>query len=98
MLEICKVCGCKTLWKAGIFKGKQRYRCKNCHKTQVETDGRVKYSEEEREHAFALYGQGCGLQQIARMMSKLFGKNYRYQTIAHWIKRAGLKRLDKKTK
>ena len=55
MLEICAVCGCKALWKAGIVKGKQRYRCKNCNKNQAETDGRVKYSGEERKYALVLY-------------------------------------------
>ena len=39
-VENLKVCG----WKAGIVKGKQRYRCKNCNKNQAETDGMVKYS------------------------------------------------------
>ena len=31
-------------------------------------------------------------------MSKIFNKNYRYQTIINWIKRAGLKVLSEQTK
>ena len=92
MLEICAVCG----WKAGIVKGKQRYRCKNCNKNQAETDGRVKYSEAERKYALVMYLEGCGFRRIARIMSKIFNKNYRYQTIMNWIKRAGLKEMSEK--
>ena len=84
MLETCKVCGCKGLWKAGVVKGKQRYRCKNCNKNQAETDGRVKYTAEERRHALVLYLEGGGFRRIARIMSKLFGKIYRYQTTMNW--------------
>ena len=31
-------------------------------------------------------------------MSKIFNKNYRYQTIINWIKMAGLKGMSEKTK
>ena len=45
-----------------------------------------------------MYLEGCGFRRIARIMSKIFNKNYRYQTIINWIKRAGLKVLSEKTK
>ena len=93
-VENLKVCG----WKAGIVKGKQRYRCKNCNKNQGEADGRMKYSDEERKHAVVLYWKGCGFRRIARIMSKIFNKNCRYQTIMNRSKRAGLKVLSEKTK
>lgn len=99
MLDACKACGCKTFWKAGIIKGKQRYRCKNCKKAHSETDARVKYSEEEHQYAFGLYLKGCGFQRIAKIMGESFGKKYLYQTIKHWIKRAGLiKNSDRENK
>ena len=97
-MEICKFCGCRGLWKAGVINEKQRYRCKSCNRTQGATDERVKYSEEERRQALVLYLEGCGFRKIARIMGKLCGKNYRYQTIMHWIKVAGLKVLSEKTK
>ena len=97
MLEICAVCGCKALWKAGIVKGKQRYRCKNCNKNQAETDGRVKYSGAERKYALVMYLEDCGFRRIARIMSKIFGKHYRHQTIMNWIKIAGLKVSSERT-
>ena len=98
MLEICAVCGCKALWKAGIVKGKQRYRCKNCNENQAETDGRVKYSGAERKYALVMYLEDCGFRRIARIMSKIFGKHYRHQTIMNWIKKAGLRVLKENSK
>ncbi len=67
MLQECEVCACKALWKAGIVKGKQRYRCKNCGKNQAETAGREKYTDEERKHAVVLYLEGGGFRRIARI-------------------------------
>ena len=98
MLEVCKVCGCKGLWKTGIINGKQRYRCKNCNKNQAETDGREKYSAEERRCALVVYLKGGGFRRIAMIMSKLFGKYDRHQTVVNWIKKAGLKVLSVQTK
>ena len=45
-----------------------------------------------------VFGGGGGFRRIARIMSKIFNKNYRYQTIMNWIKRAGLKVLSAQTK
>ena len=98
MLEICAVCGCKALWKAGIVKGKQRYRCKNCNKNQAETDGRVKYSGAERKYALVMYLEDCGFRRIARIMSKIFGKHYRHQTIMNWIKKDWIKGFEREVK
>ena len=52
----------------------------------------------QRKHSLVLYLEDCGFRKIARIMSKIFNKNYRYQTIMNWIKRAGLKVLSEKTK
>ena len=43
-----------------------------------------------------MYLEDCGFRRIARIMSKIFNKNYRYQTIMNWIKRAGLKEMSEK--
>ena len=45
-----------------------------------------------------VFGGGCGFRRIAIIMSKLFGKYYRHQTVVNWIKRAGLKVLSAQTK
>ena len=74
------------------------YRCKACAKNQVEVDDRVKYSDEGRIQALVLYLEGSGFRRIARIMGKLFRKEYRHQTIMHWIKIIGLKVLVEEEK
>ena len=37
-----------SVMEAGVVKGNQKYRCKNCGKNQAETAGREKYTDEER--------------------------------------------------
>ena len=32
--------------------------------------------------------------RIARIMKEFFGKEYRYQTIVNWVKRAGMKAMN----
>ena len=93
-MEDCRFCGCQGLWKIGTSTGKQRYKCKNCGKSQAEVDDRVKYSDEERRRAIVLYLEGCGFRRIARIMKEFFGKEYHYQTIVNWVKRAGMKAMN----
>ena len=45
-----------------------------------------------------MYLEGCGFRRIARIMSKIFNKNCRYQTIMNWIKKAGLRVLKENSK
>ncbi len=100
-MERCKYCGHRVLWKAGIVKEKQRFKCAHCKRVQVEKDTRYKYSERERNSALALYLEGIGFRQVARVMSKIFGKKYVYQTIIKWITKEGkqaLHRQDNKPK
>ena len=49
-------------------------------------------------HALLLYLEWGGFRRIARIMSKIFGKHYRHQTIMNWIKKAGLEVLKEKSK
>ena len=42
-MKACRFCGCQGLWKIGTSTGKQRYKCKNCGKSQAEVDDRVKF-------------------------------------------------------
>ena len=61
----------------------------------MEKDSRYKYSERERNSALALYLEGMGFRQIARVMSKIFGKKYVYQTIIKWITKEGKQALHR---
>ena len=38
----CRYCGSESTHKSGIIRGKQRYKCKDCGKNFLETDGRIK--------------------------------------------------------
>ena len=38
----CRYCGSEKTYKSGIIRGKQRYKCKDCGKNFLETDGRSK--------------------------------------------------------
>ena len=79
--KVVNIVGIEYCWKAGIVKEKQRFKCAHCKRVQVEKDTRYKYSERERNSALSLYLEGMGFRQIARVMSKIFGKKYVYQTI-----------------
>ncbi|MBQ2175455.1 MAG: hypothetical protein II453_10480, partial [Alphaproteobacteria bacterium] len=52
----------------------------------------------QRKYALVLYLERNGFKRIARIMSKIFNKNYRYQTIMNWIKKAGLRVLKENSK
>ena len=94
-MDKCRFCGCEKLYKRGIVDGKQRYSCTNCGKNQSDTDDRMKYTDDERSYAIKLYLEGNGFRRIERLMSSLFGKVYRHQTIMKWIKKAGGEALKK---
>ena len=100
MIESCKYCGHKVLWRAGVVKRQQRFKCSHCKRVQVENDTRYKFSAHERNSALSLYLESMGFRQIARVMSKIFGKKYVYQTIIKWIKKKKVRRRfnDKKIK
>lgn len=62
----CPVCAGPT-WKAGIQRGKQRYKCKTCgyHFTQSMTKN---YPPEMHQKAVALYLEGLGFRAIGRLL------------------------------
>ena len=92
-MERCRHCGSERIIKTGHRDGQQKWRCKDCKKFQGERDRREKYSAKEREMALALYLEGCGFRRIARILSKMFEKNFCYQTIILWIKKEA-KKID----
>jgi transposase-like protein len=88
-MENCKHCGSEKLRKNGFNRGKQRYFCKDCRKSQVEGDKREKYSEEVKKAALVMYLEGCGFRSIARILRKIFPIKINYQLIIYWIKNFG---------
>ena len=97
-MEKCKYCRHVGVWKAGIVRKKQQYKCPECRCAMCVKDSRIKFTDKGREATITLYLEENGFRRIARIMSKIFNKNYRYQTIMNWIKNAGLKVLSEKTK
>jgi transposase-like protein len=88
-MENCKHCGSEKLRKNGFNRGKQRYFCKDCGKSQVEGDNREKYSEAVKNAALFMYLEGIGFRSIARILRKIFSIKINYQLIIYWIKNFG---------
>src|ERR1700753_842608 len=63
----CPECGNASSWKAGIQRGRQRFKCKQCcyHYTQSKKRG---YSTEVKEKAVSLYLEGLGVRAIGRIL------------------------------
>ena len=40
--------------------------------------------------AVTLYLEGCGFRRISRILSEMFDKFFRWQTVVQWIKKASL--------
>ena len=78
----CPVCEGAS-WKAGIQRGKQRYKCKNCsyHFTQRKPKS---YPAELHQKAVALYLEGLGFRAIGRLLG------VSNVTVLNWVRQAAL--------
>jgi transposase-like protein len=100
----CKFCNSNSLIKNGFVRALQRYECKACGKTQVDGDKRAKYDNHPKKLAVILYLEGNGIRRIARILSKITGSEFRWQTVALWLKKAGeivvaeVSKIEKKSK
>ena len=90
-MKKCNHCGSSHLVKVGHKNGLQKWRCKDCGKYQGEVDHRIKYTENERKAALLLYLEGTGFRRAARILSKMFNKNFCYRTIMQWVQKEGKK-------
>ena len=82
----CRYCGSESTHKSGIIRGKQRYKCKNCGKNFLETDGRSKQTTiAKRALAVMLY-------TFSKASYNFLAKNIFHcspTTVMNWIKKAG---------
>ena len=78
-MEKCKRCG-GAVWKNGVDKGVQRYRCKDCGK--YSSDSENKYTEKEVEKAIKMYLNNCGIRKTALFIGCSHG------TIINWVRKA----------
>src|SRR3989338_9719040 len=83
MLIICHKCQSNSYIKNGFVRGKQRYRCKECHCNFIEGDDRDKYDNITRNLAIRMYLNNCGLRRIAEILKVPL------TTIFMWIQNAG---------
>lgn len=63
----CQYCQSKTI-KFGKFKGRQRYRCKSCLKTQLIVYKNQAYKSFLNSEIVAHVKEGCGVRSIARLL------------------------------
>ncbi len=76
----------KNTHKSGIIRGKQRYKCRDCGKNFLETDGRSKpTTEAKRALAVMLYTFSKASYNF--LAKKIF--HCSPTTVMNWIKRAG---------
>ena len=67
-MERCKGCSSVKLVKNGKNKlGSQRYKCKDCYRTFIEGDNRLKYGLEKRLKVINMYLEGVGIRSIERL-------------------------------
>ena len=66
--KICTYCGMKLL-KHGFSKsGKQRYKCKNCWRTQIDYYTYRAYHSETNNQIINLTKEGCGIRSTSRLL------------------------------
>ena len=81
----CRYCGSESTHKSGIIRGKQRYKCKDCGKNFLETDGRSKQTTiAKRALAVMLYTFSKASYNF--LAKKIF--HCSPTTIMNWIKKA----------
>ncbi len=82
----CRYCESEKTHKSGIIRGKQRYKCKECGKNFLETDGRSKQTTiAKRALAVMLYTFSKASYNF--LAKKIF--HCSPTTVMNWIKKAG---------
>ena len=81
----CRYCGSERTHKSGKIRGKQRYKCKDCGKNFLKTDGRTKETTiAKRALAVMLYTFSKASYNI--LSKKIF--HCSPTTIMNWVKKA----------
>lgn len=86
MLDICPYCNSKRINKNGNKYNKQRYLCRDCHKSFCEEDARIKRPTFQRELALTLYINGSSFRSIQRVIELCFNTTVSHTLIQKWIK------------
>lgn len=86
MLDNCPYCNSKRINKNGHKCNKQRYICRDCHKSFCEEDARVKRPNSQRELALILYTRGVSFRSIQKIIELYFNTKISHSLIMKWIK------------
>ena len=78
----CPHCGSNWLPKDGHSRGKQTYRCRLCHYRFTPDGNRHYYSEQVKEQAIDMYGEGMAIAAISRVLEVKLG------TVYEWVKKS----------
>ena len=78
----CPHCGSNRLPKDGHSRGKQTCRCRLCHYRFTPYGNRHYYSEQVKEQAIDMYGEGMAIAAISRVLEVKLG------TVYEWIKKS----------
>ena len=78
----CPHCGSNWTPKDGRSRGKQTYRCRECHYRFTPEGNRHYYSEAVKSQALDMYQEGTGLTAIGRVLE------VQTATVFSWIKKA----------
>ena len=77
-MEKCKYCVHIWLWKSGIVRKKQRYKCPECRRMLCKKDSQIKFTDKERETTIALYIGENGFRRIAKILTQIYRKSLSY--------------------
>ena len=78
----CPHCGSNWTPKDGHSRGKQTYRCRDCHHRFTPTGNRHYYPQAVKDQALDMYGEGSSLAAIGRVMGIL------PETVYSWVKKS----------
>jgi len=81
-MKECLFCKSSNLVKNGKPRGKQRWKCKDCKKNNLEGK---KYSIEQKRRVIIAYTRGVGIRSIGDI------ENIPFQLVFYWIKVIGKK-------
>ena len=77
----CPHCGSNWTPQYGHSRGKQTYRCGDCHHRFTPGGNRHYYSEEVKAQALSMYCEGISISAISRIMGIQLG------TVFSWVKK-----------
>ena len=80
----CPHCGSNWIPKDGHSRGKQTYRCRDCHYRFTPEGNRHYYPERVKKQAVEMYGEGSSLAAIGRVLGVL------PETVYSWVKKSPL--------